>query len=380
MSAPMIGFAGLTHLGLVSAIARRLQGISSDRLRSPTLRRVARYRSRPAAGGRAGSRRACSRAVAGALSFTAKRRRSCRLRHRLYLDRRCRPMIAGKSDLSGISALIARRDRRACLARVCWSCCARCRRASPAACRCLRSVCSIRSRPWCLAARSSGRRTRSATSSAAPIPPNPLPHAVSRRCLAPSAVRSCPCATRARSLQRSRSTAASSPRSPSPIRWPNSPSASARIGARSRRRCKLDARIGRHAYLAPGLGHRRRQSRARSCHRHTPRCGHGVRGERHCSLRCQQPPPARLGAAGAPSARCSRTSRDATHRHSWPCLQGKHPLDQELALPRADLGARSLGGSSSTTLSFRPRLPPTRAPRAHRARLRPSREPMRSPS
>ena len=38
MSAPVVGFAGLTHLGLVSAIAVASQGLSSDRLSMPTLR------------------------------------------------------------------------------------------------------------------------------------------------------------------------------------------------------------------------------------------------------------------------------------------------------------------------------------------------------
>ena len=63
---------------------------------------------------------------------------------------------------------------------------------------------------------------------------------------------------------------------------------------------KLDARIGPTRLSGAWTGARRRQSRARSCHHHAPRCGHGVRGERHRSLHRQQPPPSRLGAAGAP--------------------------------------------------------------------------------
>ena len=44
-------------------------------------------------------------------------------------------MIAGQSDLSGISGIDHAGDRHACARMRCWSCCARCRRASPAACR-----------------------------------------------------------------------------------------------------------------------------------------------------------------------------------------------------------------------------------------------------
>ena len=86
MSAPVIGFAGMTHLGLVSAIAVAAKGFRDDRLRCRRRAR-ARHRRRPAAGGRAGLDE-LARAIARCITFTSRRRRSCALRRRLYRDRR----------------------------------------------------------------------------------------------------------------------------------------------------------------------------------------------------------------------------------------------------------------------------------------------------
>ena len=134
---------------------------------------------------------------------------------------------------------------------------------------------------------------------------------------------------------------------------------------------KLDARIGQGAYLAPGLGHRRRQSRTRSCDHRAAVAGDRHRGERHPRLHCQQSSSARLGAPGA-ARRGARAQGRRADRHPWPRLQGKHPFDQELALACADLDARTRRGSRSTTRSFPPRLPTIRGRerRSERARRR----------
>ena len=63
---------------------------------------------------------------------------------------------------------------------------------------------------------------------------------------------------------------------------------------------KLDRRIGAYAYLAPGLGHRRRQSRARPRYRAAAcREPHGTEAGLIARLAAQQPPPAGLAAAAA---------------------------------------------------------------------------------
>mgnify|MGYP003694513951 CR=1 FL=1 len=63
---------------------------------------------------------------------------------------------------------------------------------------------------------------------------------------------------------------------------------------------KLDRRIGPYAYLTPGLGDRRRQSRARSRHRATPVRSPWHRGGPDLRLAAQQPPPTGLAAAATP--------------------------------------------------------------------------------
>ena len=85
----------------------------------------------------------------------------------------------------------------------------------------------------------------------------------------------------------------------SPIRWPSCASASAPTGRRSRRRCKLDRRIGAYSYLAPGLG-----LAGGNLERDLAtvlRFSRGVRhrGRRDSRLRRQQRAPPGLGAAHA---------------------------------------------------------------------------------
>ena len=116
MSAPVVGFAGLTHLGLVSAIAVaakgfRVIGYDADAARvhdiaagqlpvvEPELDELAR-------------------GVAGRITFTSQARRSCRLRRRLYLDATLPTDARGESDLVCHFGIDHGRDRRACLARV----------------------------------------------------------------------------------------------------------------------------------------------------------------------------------------------------------------------------------------------------------------------
>ena len=148
----------------------------------------------------------------------------------------CRPTISGRAT----SPAFRRTDRagarrRSGRTRCSW-CCARCRRASRARRRSSGRVCYYQVETLVF-----GRAVERATK------PERYHRRLRRirrgrcrqpmrRCSAPSAARSCRCATRAPSWPRSRSTAASSPRSPSPTRWPNCASASAPTGPRSRRR------------------------------------------------------------------------------------------------------------------------------------------------
>ena len=123
---------------------------------------------------------------------------------------------------------------------------------------------------------------------------------LSRRFSRRSAARSCPCATKAPSSPRSRSIAALSRASRSPIRLPSSASASAPTGRRSRRRCGSTAASARTPISRPGSA-RRRQSRARSRNRAAARrCG-------------RRPMPARSGRS-SPTAAIARTGRCAVRR------------------------------------------------------------------
>ena len=99
-------------------------------------------------------------------------------------------------------------------------------------------------------------RSPSASSSAAPIPRSRCRRR-SRRSSRRSAARSCRCATRARSSPRSPSTAASSPRSASPTRWPSCARASAPTGReiapalQARPRASARTPISRRASASP---------------------------------------------------------------------------------------------------------------------------------
>ena len=101
---------------------------------------------------------------------------------------------------------------------------------------------------------------RSGSSLAAPILPDHS-HRPSRRSYRFSDVRSYPCATRAPSWRRSRSTVVSSRRSLWQIRWLDSVSGSARTGRRSRQPSSSTSdRASCLPIAGPGIG--RRQSRA----------------------------------------------------------------------------------------------------------------------
>ena len=88
----------------------------------------------------------------------------------------------------------------------------------------------------------------------------------------------------------------------------------------------------------------------------------GSRGGRHPRLRRQQPPPARLGDCACSTARCLLASRDALIGILGLAYKENTHSTKNSPVARADLHARDRGGSSSTTLWFRPR-PPTH-PRA----------------
>ena len=374
MSAPVVGFAGLTHLGLVSAIAVaskgfRVIGYDADAARvhdiaagqlpvvEPDLDELAR-------------------GVAGRITFTSQAGdlAACDV---VYISTDVATDARGESDLSAISALIT--DVIAALASHASD-----GRAVPGAAG-LHPPFAASSGASVLSGRDLGVWTRGRAGD--------TPGALHGR------------------VRGSRQTPAQAVRDAAWCLWLSDPAHALRERGACKNRDQLLPRgLGHRCQYAGGtlrahrrglerdharaqarrpdratrlsgawIGARRRQSRARSCHHHTPRCGHRVRGERHCRLHCQQPASARLGAAGAPR-RGARAQAGCTHRHSWPGVQGKHPLDQELTLACADLGARSLGGSSSTIRSFRPRPPPTRAPTGASSALAAARVPMRSPS
>ena len=89
-----------------------------------------------------------------------------------------------------------------------------------------------------------------------------------------------------------------------------------------------------------GPRHRRRQSRARSRHRSAPcrrarhRCRRGARLDR------EQPPPPRLGRCARCTARAARRAIRSGDRGAGARLQGEHAFDQEFAVARA---ARAAG-------------------------------------
>ena len=178
-----IGFAGMTHLGLVSASAVAARGL---RHRLATIRDAAlRRASSTPASCRSSSpaSTSSSRGNAGRQYLHRAARRSRRVRHRLHrarcADRRRRRRAISPRITALIDAVSRARSRRM----RCWSCCARCRPASRAtlgAAAAERLYYQVET--WCSAARSSGRRSRSATSSAAPIRRRPLPMPDSRQC------------------------------------------------------------------------------------------------------------------------------------------------------------------------------------------------------
>jgi hypothetical protein len=235
----------------------------------------ARYRSRPVAGRGTGSRRACPR-VAGRITFTSQPGDLAPATSSIS-RRTLRPMRAG-----AISLPFGRdhgRDRRAYRARSDSRVIPGCRRASPP----LPFSGVVLSGQGLVFGRAVERATRpSATVGARIAKPLPKPFAT---LLGAFGCRSCRCATSAE-LAKSRSTAVSSPRRPLPIRWRDSPSASARIGA-DHARAQLDARIGRrlcgawigsspaissalppsHASLQPRVARRASYGRANSHHR-----------------------------------------------------------------------------------------------------------------
>ena len=188
MSVPVIGFAGLTHLGLVSAIAVaskgfRVIGYDADAVRVGEMA-VGRWRIiEPELDD-------LSRACAQRTSFTSRLDdlAACDL---VYISTDVPTDDRGQSDLSGISSLDRGGDWNPVPPRAA-------RRAVPGATgfhprvwHCRKSVYFTKSRRWCSDARSSARRDRSALSSAVPSHRRRCRRS-SRACSAPSAARSLP--------------------------------------------------------------------------------------------------------------------------------------------------------------------------------------------
>ncbi len=330
MSTPVVAFAGMTHLGLVSGVGTASKGLHGARLR-PRCRADRALARGQIAGARARSRR-----------HAAGERRS---------RRASRPTLptCGKCDVvyiapdvptddtgqqrSGRHPRADRRGGRRISAQTrSWSSCARCRRASRALCHSRPSGSTIRWRRWYSAARWSAPPSRSASSSAAPIP--------SSRC--PNAYRTvleafgCPIL---------------------PMRYESAELAKisinmclvASIGVANtmaelcedaRRRLERDrpgaeARPAHRTVQLSGAGprHRRRQPRARSW-RPCIRLGRAstTPTAASCGVARQQPPLPRLGAAHAARAPCSTTSQTPLDRRVGARLQREHPLDEELAV------------------------------------------------
>ena len=249
MSKPVIGYAGMTHLGLVSASAAAGQGFRTVCF-DPDAALIARLKQGDLPVSRARSRRADRSTRDAQPAFTADAGALGAMRRRLRRGRRAdrRP---GQSDLAsdqgaGRARAAARSPPTAVLVIL-----RRCRPASPARCRLPPDACSTtRSRRWSSAARSSAPPSPNASSSAAPIPREPLPPALQAFLECLRLPDPADALTRAPSSPRSASTAVWSPRSRSPTRL-------AELCERDRRRLVRD-RAGaeaRPAHRAERLSH-----------------------------------------------------------------------------------------------------------------------------
>jgi len=333
MSAPVVGFAGLTHLGLVSALALaskgfRVVGYDGDAAR---VRDIAAGRLPVVEPGLDELARGCAQRIS--FSSQVKDLGACDL---VYISTDVPTDDRGESDLSGISAsigqVIASLSPRALLVVLC--------QVPPGFTRALplpseRLFYQVETLVFGRAVERATRPERYIVGCADPAKPLPeafaavlgafgcpiLPMRYESAELAKIAINCCLVAsvTIANTLAE----------------------LSERIGADWREivpALKLDARIGQGAYLAPGLGIAGGNLERDLDHR-AAIAGDRFRGERHPCFCWQQSPSPRLGDAGA--ARGGAQSRRAD-RHPRPRLQGKHPFDEELAVAGADLDARAV--------------------------------------
>ena len=302
----VVGFAGMTHLGIVSAASVAAKGFLTI-CYDPDAKLIARL----AAGDIPVVEPDLDdliRANGARQVFTAdlSRLAECDV---VYISTDVPTDDSGQSDLSGIVALIDRVARRAEARRPSCHSVARCRRAFTRGLRVAPHARLYYQVETLVFGRAVERALHPERTIVGCADPARRSSRVISPSSSPSAARSCRCATRAPNWRRSRSTAASSPRSASPTRWRR---LCEKIGADWSEivpALKLDARIGPHAYLSPGLGIAGGNLERDLATVDRAVGASSIRTRRRARVDRQQPTSPRLGGAHDPHRAARRTNR-----------------------------------------------------------------------